>query len=79
MARERSEGTCYISLELYFVLSHAFPIWLDDSVLPCDILNFLKHKRYISVLYESSPYNTVWVAKGLNFCVCVRLIAVCVE
>ena len=52
MARERSEGTCYISLELYFVLSHAFPIWLDDSVLPCDILNFLKHKRYISVLMK---------------------------
>ena len=52
MARERSEGTCYISLELYFVLSQAFPIWLDDSVLPCDILNFLKHKRYISVLMK---------------------------
>ena len=49
MARDMSEGTCYISLELYFVLSHAFPIWLDDSVLPLDILNFLKHKRYIYI------------------------------
>ena len=58
MARDMSEGTCYISLELYFVLSHAFPIWLDDSVLPLDILNFLKHKRYIYQYFIKVPVTT---------------------